>query len=225
MALLGGPKELWPDDLKKHLQHVQESGKQLLGVDRGSLLLLEEGVVPDIAIGDFDSLKAGELDEVERQVSEIRYSQPVKDWTDSELMLQAAFQDYEDTSLTIYGATGGRLDHFLVNLLTFLKPEFRPYLEKVQLIDQQNVVEYRHAGKHHITPITGYPYIGIVALTPIDRLTIRGARYQLDHFSSKVPIAFASNEFLPRTSGFEVSLDQGVICLIYSRDRHRFMTV
>ena len=64
-VLLGGPKEEWPADLKEQLKQAQEKGDLLIGVDRGALLLLELGFKPDLAIGDFDSLKADELAWVE----------------------------------------------------------------------------------------------------------------------------------------------------------------
>ena len=58
VVLLGGPKEEWPADLKEQLKQAQAKGDLLIGVDRGALLLLELGFKPDLAIGDFDSLKA-----------------------------------------------------------------------------------------------------------------------------------------------------------------------
>lgn len=106
-ALLGGPTEDWPQDLSDKFKEVDLT----FGVDRGSLLLEELGIIPDVAIGDFDSLKPNELAKIESNVADIRYSNPVKDLTDSELMIKTAFDEYAVDELVIYGATGGRIDH------------------------------------------------------------------------------------------------------------------
>ena len=45
-ALLGGPKSAWPADLRQQLQAAQAAGTLLIGVDRGSLLLLELALAP-----------------------------------------------------------------------------------------------------------------------------------------------------------------------------------
>ncbi|HIY93164.1 MAG TPA: thiamine diphosphokinase, partial [Candidatus Companilactobacillus pullicola] len=55
--LLGGPKSEYPDELTKSIKAI--SGPWV-GADRGSLYLLEQGIIPDIAIGDFDSISKKE---------------------------------------------------------------------------------------------------------------------------------------------------------------------
>ena len=75
-ALLGGPKENWPADLKERLAAAKAAGQFLVGVDRGALFMLEMGLAPDLAVGDFDSLKPHELSWVEGVVPDIRYSVP-----------------------------------------------------------------------------------------------------------------------------------------------------
>ena len=62
--------------------------------------------------------------------------------TDSELMIKVAFEDYQVDDLTILGATGGRIDHYLVNLLMMLRPSVRKFIEKVTLIDKQNKIRF-----------------------------------------------------------------------------------
>lgn len=218
ISLLGGPLELIPEGFFNELKY---NNKFLLGVDRGSLFLVEKGLTPDVAVGDFDSLKKAELAKIEKVVKDIRYSNPVKDLTDSELMIKTAFENYHLTSLKIYGATGGRLDHFLVNLFTFLKPEFQISAPKVTLIDRQNVIRLFLPGKHHIKPLEGYSYLGIVNLTEVKNLSIRGAKYPLENYTSAYPVSFASNEFVADKS-VELYFEKGTIAVIYSKDLNRF---
>jgi thiamine pyrophosphokinase len=220
IALVGGPKSEWPAKLKTILQ---DSSDLKIGVDRGSLLLLEMGLNCDLAVGDFDSLHPAELSKVEKAVKDIRYSNPVKDLTDTELMLRAAFADYQLDYLTIYGATGGRIDHFLSNLLMFLKPEFLPIAEKVSLIDQQNKLIFLRAGQHQLPKLADYPYFAVIPLTPIKQLTIENARYCLQQARVKQAQVFASNEFLSDRDNCQIELDQGLVLIVYSRDLDRYL--
>ncbi|NHL95915.1 thiamine diphosphokinase, partial [Lactobacillus helveticus] len=166
-ALLGGPTDLWPADIKGKFLNAKKAGDLIVGVDRGSLYLEELGITPDLALGDFDSLKKADLAKIESNVKDIRYSNPVKDLTDSELMLHTVFEDYRINSLNIYGATGGRIDHFLINLLMLLNPSLRKFAEQVSIVDKQNKVIFFNPGLHLIEKIADYPYIGFASLAAI----------------------------------------------------------
>ena len=83
-------------------------------MDAGFAHLEAIGAVPDMAVGDFDSL--GYVPKC-RRVSRF----PVKkDNSDMELALEKAVAwDYDD--LVVYAALGGRLDHTIANLQLFAK--------------------------------------------------------------------------------------------------------
>lgn len=49
IAIISGAPNAWLD-----LEHIKASF--VIGVDRGALTLVEHGICPDIAIGDFDSV-------------------------------------------------------------------------------------------------------------------------------------------------------------------------
>ena len=107
-----------------NLEHFSLDFDVLVGVDRGSLFLLEQGVCPDLAVGDFDSVTEEELLRIKDSAKEVIQAHPEKDDTDLELAVLACFERYPDASLTIFGAFGGRLDHALANV-------FLPSNEKI----------------------------------------------------------------------------------------------
>lgn len=218
VALLGGPQENWPQDLKEKLAKTD----LIFGVDRGSLLLEELGIIPDVAIGDFDSLKSNELAKIEKSVADIRYSNPVKDLTDSELMIKVALEEYQVDELTIFGATGGRIDHFLVNLLMILNPKMRKFALKINIVDKQNYVKFFPAGKFIVEKKPQYPYFGVAAISSVKNLKIQNARYDLSNYSGDYPRVFSSNEFLKNRDNFTLSLEKGFVSVIYSKDIDRF---
>lgn len=221
-ALLGGPTDLWPQDIKEQLLEAKRNHELIFGVDRGALFLEELGITPDVAIGDFDSLQDNDLARIEKSVTDIRYSNPIKDLTDSELMLQTVFNDYHADKLTILGATGGRLDHFLINLLMLLNPAVNQFAPKVELSDKQNSIEFFNPGMHVIERKEEYPYIGFALLSATEDFNIIGARYDLKNYSGKYPRVFSSNEFLPNSDSFKITFKQGLIAAIYSKDINRF---
>lgn len=221
-ALLGGPTDLWPDNIKEKFESAKKANDLIVGVDRGSLYLEELGIIPDLALGDFDSLKKADLARIESNIKDIRYSNPVKDLTDSELMLHTVFDDYQIESLAIFGATGGRIDHFLINLLMLLDPSLRQFAERMAIIDKQNKIIFFNSGHHIVKKESDYPYIGFAALTAIKDFNILHARYELHHYSGDYPRVFSSNEFLPNTSKFEIDFEKGMLAAIYSKDVNRF---
>ena len=58
------------------------------------------------------------------------------------MLYYAAFIDYQVDDLIVYGATGGRLDHFLVNMYAVLKTPFDQFKEQIKFVDRQNIVRF-----------------------------------------------------------------------------------
>ncbi|WP_297819660.1 thiamine diphosphokinase, partial [uncultured Lactobacillus sp.] len=199
-VLLGGPKDFWPEDLKNRLLKAKQKGAMIAASDRGSLYLHELGLKCDLAVGDFDSLKKDELAIVESKVSDIRYSHPIKDFTDSEQLFWTLFNDYQIKYLEVYGATGGRLDHFFVNLFTFLHEPLSKFKDQVRIIDAQNEILFLSPGKNILQFKDNYQYFGVGASGAIYNLSIKNARYDLNNYSSNNPIMFSSNEFVEDTA-------------------------
>ena len=188
-----------------------------IGADRGALHLVDAHLAPTFVVGDFDSLTSDELMRVQAAVSDIHYSIPEKDDTDTELALQLAFNQYHATSVTIYGATGGRLDHLLSNLFIPLQPRFRPFTAQIRFVDQQNRMDFYLPGQHVLPVQTGYRYLGIVPMTAVSQLNISGAKYPLTDWDGEAPFSFASNEFVDKP--VTISFKTGIVAVIYSRDR------
>ncbi len=213
--LVGGPIDLWPDELK----NGQIKG-DWIGIDRGNLHLIERGIDPLVAIGDFDSLKPAELQLVRDHIKDIRQSIPEKDDTDTQLGLKVALQEHHADRLDIYGATGGRLDHFLANLWMVLEPRFKPYAPKIRMIDKQNTITFFLPGTYQIKKEPDKKYLAFVALTPMDHLTLFDEKYQLNDYQVKHPMSLASNEFVGETARFKFG--SGVMCVIQSKDINRY---
>ena len=187
-----------------------------LGVDGGCLKLLEQGLPIDIAVGDFDSVSEVDLRKIQAQAKQVVQSVPEKNDTDLELALKTVFEDYPDAAVTVYGAFGGRLDHFLSNIFLPTDPDLAPYMEQIQLVDEQNRLVFRPAGSHEIQPDPTMTYVGFMPVGE-GRLEITGAKYPLHAENYFLKAMYGSNEFLDQA--IQVSLDRGYLVIVYSKDR------
>lgn len=206
--LLGGPT--------KNLPPLDAVVGPWIGVDHGNITLLQQHITPMISVGDFDSLTTVERAMMEAQVADIRYANPIKDWTDSQLALQVALDDCRAQHLTLYGATGARLDHELVNLFLPLDLHNPADMAKLQLVDRQNVIDFYPPGHYQIKRLPQMKYLAFFNLTPVQQLTIQKAKYQLAATDFTRPTSLASNEFVGPTVNF--SFTQGVVAVIQSCD-------
>lgn len=209
LVVAGSHPQEWPD-------FTPETFDLFVGIDRGSLYILEQGWPLTMAVGDFDSLNAAEKEQVFQYAQEVVSSQPVKDDTDTQLALESLFARWPEAQATIIGATGGRLDHLLANIWLGVEPRFQPFVTQIRLWDQQNYLQYFLPGEHLVKKQSGYKYLAYCCLTPVQNLTLTHSKYLLDHVQVTVPTSYASNEFLGEVAQF--SFDSGVIAVIQSKD-------
>lgn len=156
-----------------------------IGVDRGTEILLKNGIRPIHVVGDFDSLGNRDI----LTGFDLTVLPEVKDTTDTEEALIWAINEGYD-EIDIYGVTGGRLDHFLAAVCLLEK-----YAElKIRIIDQQNIIRLLRAGDHRIEAAKKY-----FSLFSLDccQLSIRNAKYELNNYQlvKNDPLCI-SNEFL-----------------------------
>ena len=84
----------------------------VIAADAGYRICQQLGIVPDLLLGDFDSMEQPE------EFPDVHRSPVEKDDTDTMLAVKTALEHGCDT-IYIYGGTGGkRLDHTLANLQT-----------------------------------------------------------------------------------------------------------
>ncbi|HFI0645010.1 TPA: thiamine diphosphokinase [Streptococcus suis] len=195
---------------------LPEPADLYVGVDAGSLRLLDHSLPLDWAIGDFDSVTSEELGRIKDQAEHFLQAPAEKDDTDLELALKEIFKAYPQAQVRIYGALGGRMDHMMSNLFLPAEPNLVAFMEQIELVDSQNIVRFRPAGQHRLSPIAGMKYISFM---PSDqsRLTIRHAKYPLDASNYFFKKCYTSNEFIDRD--IDIQLDQGYVVLIYSKDK------
>ncbi|EPW29353.1 thiamine diphosphokinase [Streptococcus agalactiae] len=187
-----------------------------VGIDRGSLFLLKNGLSLDMAVGDFDSITEDELLYIKHYCSNIVSASAEKNDTDTELALKTIFKEFPEAQVTVFGAFGGRIDHMMSNIFLPSDTDLEPFMSQIRLKDEQNIVTYLPSGKNQLSRIEGMSYVSFMPESE-STLQISGAKYELNksnYFKKKM---YSSNEFM--TSPIEVELKDGYLIIIYSKDR------
>ena len=108
-------------DPESVLKKIKEDD-YIIAVDGGLRFVFLLGLVPDVLIGDLDSVLQEYLVRLEKEDCDIIRFQPEKDETDLELAVQFALKNGFH-KICIVSALGGRLDHSLGNLFMLTRPD------------------------------------------------------------------------------------------------------
>lgn len=102
-----------------HYAAAVQRAERVVAADAGLEVCLRAGRIPDVCVGDFDSVDPGALAEAEHGGAEIRRYPAMKNESDLDLAVRAA-RELGATRITITAAFTGRLDHTLASLGTVL---------------------------------------------------------------------------------------------------------
>jgi thiamine pyrophosphokinase len=213
--LAGGPVDYIPN-----LEEYDSYGKEEIvwaGIDRGVYHLLQFGIKPKVAFGDFDSVTEEEFQEIVCEVNELKRFHPEKDETDMELALNWAISQ-RPRKIHIFGGTGGRLDHFMANVSLLLKPLQVNEDCMVEIIDRNNIIFLKKPGIHSIERDAEKKYISFLPVSPeITGLTLKGFKYPLNNCHISIGSTLCiSNELIINHGTF--SFNQGILMVIRSQD-------
>ncbi|MFD0771048.1 thiamine diphosphokinase [Bacillus sp. CGMCC 1.60114] len=208
--LAGGPVECCADFSKYESEQVVWAA-----VDRGVYRLLQYGIIPQVAFGDYDSVTEEELVWMQEQKQDLHIVPKEKDQTDLEIAINWAVEQ-EPEQIRIFGATGGRLDHSLANIQMLLKG-LRANIN-MSIVDYKNEIFVKESGAYTIEKNSSFPYISFVPVTEIvTGITLRGFKYPLTdkkiEWGSTLCI---SNELVAEKGTF--SFTSGILMVIRSTD-------
>ncbi|MCR5291946.1 MAG: thiamine diphosphokinase [Eubacterium sp.] len=194
----------------------------LVGIDGGTRFILDAGLVPDLFVGDMDSLVISDEEKDILSAVECVKLVPEKDDTDTEhavrLILERlnARKTDEEIQIIILGATGTRLDHTFANI------------NLLKLFDENGIDAFIQDGHNRIR-VTGKniclkksegfgKYISLLPFTDEVRgLSIKGAKYEVEGFLlTRGTARCVSNEY---TEGdVFISFESGSLIVIESVD-------
>ena len=184
------------------------NGTAYIGVDAGSLKILEKKLPLAFAVGDFDSMETQDFEQLKKHT--VCYSHPVqKDETDSELAIQLAYQKGYGP-LTLWGSLSGRMDHTLANirLLMYRFPD-------LILQDETQKIICLKKGRHRLK--NQYTHCSFFAIET-SKVSFSGLLYELKEKEVYVEdIYMVSNSFVSEIA--EVVVHSGSLICIQSNER------
>ena len=221
---------------------IKETGSRgslcIAAADAGLEILDRIGLVPDILLGDFDTVKQEILGGyTDRKDVEVIRHNPVKDASDMELTADVLY-DRGIREVLVLGALGGRADHTLANIrLTYW---MRRRGAEFILLDPRNRIRclVTESGANPETGVSPVPecgelqenvftlrrdaqwgrYIGLFALGgTIRHLTLEGFKYPLKDFTLDergLPSLTISNEITAEEGIVRFSGDPGTGLLV-----------
>jgi thiamine pyrophosphokinase len=185
----------------------------LIAADGGALPLLRLGLLPQIVIGDLDSLDAASATTLAECGVELRRFRRDKDETDLELALLHAAERGADT-IDILGALGGRWDHTLANVALLALPDLRGRRARL-LADRQELFLVRDSAA--IAGAVG-DTVSLLPLTgEVRGITTRGLLYQLEDATLSYERARGVSNVLLEPPG-NVTLREGLLLVVHHDD-------
>lgn len=187
-------------------------GDRLIAADSGAEFLREIGIIPDLILGDFDSVSDDTLVFFQGKCEILKFN-PVKDFTDTEAAFHKA-QELHPDAYILFGCTGNRLDHLLGNL-SFLEAALDEGKEafivddhnKIYLVDRPVSIRKDFGDFISFQGFRG----------DVTDFTITGARYGLSGYTLRMgDPRTVSNQF--EDEEIRVSFTSGKVLVIKSRD-------
>lgn len=193
----------------------------VIGVDAGLDAIKKMGIKADFVMGDFDSVSPSVILEYAelRQHQGTRFLQypSQKDATDLHLALYMAASKQPE-EITILGATGRRMDHFMANVHVLSK--VLQFGVPVYIIDQYNRI-FLMDERHEFKKENAYgPYISFLPYTEkAEGVTLKGFLYELEDAELlKGDSIGVSNEYAEHRDTAVAEVRDGILIVVESRD-------
>ena len=189
----------------------------LIAADRGLEFFMGTDLVPDAAVGDFDSLsEEGFLYLDSLSHTEIIRLKPEKDDSDTQYAVNYAI-DRKLKKITVLGATGSRIDHLIANLELLLLGRKKGV--RIALADRNNYAVLVENGEVLNRREQFGKYVSFFPLGgDVEDLTLRGFKYPLDRYRLRAEDSglTVSNEITEETASVEFR--KGALLMLMTRD-------
>lgn len=198
---------------KKLLNSYIKSADLIIGADKGSEYLYDYEIMPNIILGDFDSISEEKLKKIEEKQVEIIKFPPEKDYTDTEIAIMEAMKRGADT-IYLFGGLGTRADHSLGNIGLLLTTKNKG--ARLLIVDDHNKMYL--ADKNMSLNGSQGEIISFHALSDVVKgFEIRGAKYNLNSYDMHLldPRAVC-NEFID--TPINIKYESGELLIIHAID-------
>ena len=214
VIVTGGPLQPEAAAVIKSLTGSDED-TVVIACDSGTDFLASHGIIPDMVVGDMDSISDKGLEFIkDNNIFTEKY--PVeKDWTDTEIALGKT----EDSDEVLICPVTGRIDHVMANLGLVLK--LKSQGKSISITDGITYC-YPLYGEDtataDVTPYKGHAAVSLIPCdfsNPVTGVTTEGLYYPLEDADLNFGSSFSfSNKPLENASFIRVSIRSGLLLLV-----------
>lgn len=198
---------------KEILLKELKTSEIVICADSGANHLFKYNIIPNVLIGDFDSISAEVLETFRNEGCIIETFPPEKDFTDTEIAIDYAIRKGY-TIITLLGATGSRLDHVYGNIALLKKYAEKDY--KIKILDDNNEIMYSRENLI-LYGESGNLFSLYAYGSQVEGLNVKGAKYELENYTLPIESSLGtSNEFIENE--VKVTFKKGGLLIMQSRD-------
>ena len=194
------------------VRHWVAQADLIIAADGGTRHALSAGVLPQVVIGDLDSLADADREQLDRSgVQPIVYPTH-KDYTDLELAVRYA-RGQQATEIIIFGALGGRWDQSLANVMLLAAPELAQV--PVRLVDHALSIQVIR-DRAEIAGRVG-DTLSLIALSgDAHGVTIEGCEYPLHEAALPLGATLGISNVFAQPAA-KITVRQGLILALHTR--------
>jgi thiamine pyrophosphokinase len=183
----------------------------VVGVDRGCAIALNNNIPLTIAIGDFDSLPRSDYQRLIKSGTPLKTFPTNKNKSDAELALDwGIHQGYE--TLIVLGFSGGRLDH----QQALMQALFAYKLPGIKLQTPDQMIQYLSKGVHVINQEKKFEVFSIFTLSQA-LVSLKKATYPLNKTKIDARSIYTLSNGWISQKPVELTLHAGEVLLFRSR--------
>jgi thiamine pyrophosphokinase len=197
----------------EYIRSIVESCDLIVCADGGAEHVIKCGLLPDVVIGDLDSIEKNILEKLINSKCRVIQHPRDKDYTDTQLAINYAIEAGA-IDIILLGCTGDRLDHSLANIFILFK--LIEFDINVRIINEKNTV-YIIKDEIKLKGSIG----DLISLLPIGGdvggIYTKGLKYKLEgkNIAMGDPLGI-SNVFI--SEDIEINIKSGYLLVIKAKD-------
>jgi len=175
----------------------------IIGADKGALHAIKNGIIPDISIGDFDSVNDLEFELIKNNSKRIIKLNPIKDKSDTSEAIDLV-KNYDEIHI-LGGIKGKRIEHLFSNIIDIINHD------NVLIKDEDSLIEVVKDNNYKVR--YDYKFVSLYAISD-SIISLTGFKYNLDNYNLKLFDSLClSNEIINNP---KIELKKGKLLIIYS---------
>lgn len=213
LIVTGGNLEMNP-----RIQSIIQKAEYIVAADSGVEHCLQHKIIPDLVVGDFDSVESKSLDSIKQLNWVIETFPEEKDKTDGELALLKALEKKADEIWIIGGILGeDRFDHGIGNLFLLTSEALKN--TKISMTDGNHEVYVVRSRQSIEVTGTSNDTISMISMEPETHgITSWGLKYDLLGVTlTRGSTRGMSNSFLWKK--VEISVSEGLLLIMIDRSK------